>query len=88
MRNLNRLWRFLEADPIRPNYSLPTAHTKDSNLRIIHFFQIPRGCFVEAGQLFENYHIKTVIRDERFAGRQINTMMGYPARVPLLEKPL
>jgi hypothetical protein len=76
---LNRLLRlaafqnpeFYRAQAMRlPTFNKPRVIACGDDLA--NYIALPRGCFVEVGQLFENHHIKTVIRDERFAGRQID----------------
>jgi superfamily II DNA or RNA helicase len=76
---LNRLLRlaafqnpeFYKAQAMRlPTFNKPRVIACGDDL--VNYIALPRGCFVEVGQLFENHHIKAVIRDERFAGRQID----------------
>jgi hypothetical protein len=76
---LNRLLRlaafqnpeFYKAQAMRlPTFNKPRVIACGDDLA--NYIALPRGCFAEVGQLFENHHIKTVIRDERFAGRQID----------------
>jgi superfamily II DNA or RNA helicase len=76
---LNRLLRlaafqnpeFYRAQAMRlPTFNKPRVIACGDDLA--NYIALPRGCFVEVGQLLENHRIKTVIRDERFAGRQID----------------
>ena len=76
---LNRLLRlaafqnpeFYKAQAMRlPTFNKPRVIACGDDLA--NYIALPRGCFAEVGQLFEDHHIKTVIRDERFAGCQID----------------
>ena len=76
---LNRLLRlaafqnpeFYKAQAMRlPTFNKPRVIACGDDLA--NYIALPRGCFVEVGQLFENHRVKTMIRDERFAGRPID----------------
>ena len=76
---LNRLLRlaafqnpeFYKAQAMRlPTFNKPRVIACGEHLA--SYIALPRGNFAEAVQLLETHHIKTVIRDERFAGRAIN----------------
>src|ERR1035441_7522752 len=76
---LNRLLRlaafqnpeFYKAQAIRlPTFNKPRVIACGEDLA--NHIALPRGCIAEVVQLFETHRIKTVIRDERFAGHAID----------------
>ena len=76
---LNRLLRlaafqnpeFYKAQAMRlPTFNKPRVIACGEDLA--NHIALPRGCIAEVVQLFETHRIKTVIRDERFAGHAID----------------
>src|ERR1039458_306611 len=76
---LNRLLRlaafqnpeFYKAQALRlPTFNKPRVIACGEDLA--NHIALPRGCIAEVVQLFETHRIKTVIRDERFAGHAID----------------
>jgi hypothetical protein len=77
---LNRLLRlaafqnpeFYKAQAMRlPTFDKPRVIACGEDLAC--HIALPRGCISEVAELFEAHNVKTEIRDERFAGRAIDT---------------
>jgi hypothetical protein len=89
---LNRLLRlaafqnpeFYKAQAMRlPTFDKPRVIACGEDLA--NHIALPRGCIAEVVQLFETHHIKTVIREERFAGHAIEVELSGQLRSAQLD---